>query len=87
MTEATATAPKLYTVSEVSEFTRSSPASIRRMVREGLLDGVRWGIEIRIPHDSLMRYVEAHPAKLPAAARHPGRNGRKPGRPRKTATA
>ena len=86
MTE-TAIAPKLYTVSEVSEFTRSSPASIRRMVRDGLLEGVRWGIEIRIPHESLMRYVEAHPAKAPAAARHPGRNGRRVGRPKKTTNA
>ena len=74
---------RLYTVLETAEITRSSPATIRKMVRDGELDAVRWGIEMRIPISALEAYIEKHPARAPAAARHPGRNGRPVGRPRK----
>ena len=75
--------PRLYTVAEVAEFTRSSPTSVRNMVHRGIIAGIRWGIELRIPHSALEAYIATNPVSGPDGRRNPGRNGRRAGRPPK----
>ncbi len=68
-------APQLYTVREVAKILRVTGQSVRRLVFSGKIDGRRIGIGIRVPHEALVRFLDASPCTSPDPRRDP-RGGR-----------
>lgn len=47
----------MYSVSEVAEKLNLSPATIRRLVRLQIIEGVQVGRQYRIPHDAIIKFI------------------------------
>jgi len=49
---------KYYTVKEIAALLKLHEETIRRAIRQGRLEGVKFGRDYRIQHENLMRFLE-----------------------------
>jgi excisionase family DNA binding protein len=52
----------MYTVDEVAEKLRVSPATVRTLIRQGELKAIRVGGQLRVRREDLEEYIRTHQA-------------------------
>jgi len=65
--------PRLYTVREVARILQITGQNVRRLIHGGQLEGRRIGIKIRVPHEGLVRFLDASRCSGPDPRRDPRR--------------
>jgi excisionase family DNA binding protein len=56
----------------VAEEFRCTPKAVRRLILKGEIDGVRFGKDWRIDHESLDEYVKRESVRFPSERKPPG---------------
>jgi excisionase family DNA binding protein len=68
--------PRLYTVREVARILQITGQNVRRLIHSGKLEGRRIGIKIRVPHEGLVKFLDASPCAGPDPRRDAWRRRR-----------
>ena len=81
-----ASAPVLYPTRDLARILRLSEQRVRDLIHAGTLQAVRVGVELRVRHEELERFLDSNLVSGKAEVRDGRRHGRKPGPKAKTAS-